>query len=77
LDDQPSRDVSARPSEIAGNAKASNLIGPELVRLAAVRDFDKPGGNLGNQALSDGSPGSSPCPIAVQQQDNLSEMLVQ
>ena len=54
------------PSEIAGNTKASNLIGPELVRLAAVRDFDKPGGNLGNEALSDGGPGSSPCPIAVQ-----------
>jgi hypothetical protein len=66
MDHQPSRDVFARASEITGDAQASNLIGPELVWLAAIRDFDKPGGNLGDQPLSDPSPGSSSCPIAVQ-----------
>ena len=54
--------ISGYPrSEIAGNTEASNLICSELVRLAPSRCLDKPRGNLGNQALSDGRANGGAC----------------
>ena len=69
--------MAAERSEITGNAQASKLVGPELVWLATVRDFNKPRGNLGNQALGDRGARGAPSLVAVQEQDDLPEVFAQ
>ena len=59
LDDERGRGVSARTSQVAGNAETSNQVGAELVWWAAGRYFAKLCGNLGNQTLSDHRAGGS------------------
>ena len=56
--------------EVAWNAKAPNLIGSELVRLAAGWNPDNPGRERGNEAPSDHCPSGSSSFVAVQQQNN-------
>lgn len=76
--DLPQRaDVSARQSEVARNAEAANLVGAKLVRLTAGWDLDKSGRDLGNEAACDLDSGSSSSLIAVQEQYNLLEALLQ
>jgi hypothetical protein len=54
-------------SEVAWNAKAPNLIGSELVRLATGWNFDNPGRERGNESPSDGCPGGSSSLVAIEQ----------
>lgn len=70
-------DVSARSSKITRDAKALNLIGAQLVGLAAGWDFDKPGGELGNEAPGNFHASIASRFVAVHRQDDIPKVAFQ
>jgi len=56
--------------EVVRNAKAPNLVGAELVRLATGWNLDNPGRERGNEARSDSRSSSSSNLVAVQHQND-------
>ena len=69
--------LAISPSEEAWTAHAADLIGRELVRLRASRDFHYPHGQFRDKACGDSGAGVTARSIAIQHQDDLSEMLLE
>jgi PIN domain len=82
VDIRPRADVPARVrshleqrSEISRDAKTPNLIGSELVRLAACGDLDKSGGDPRTQPRGNGGSSRTSCLVAVEHEDTFLEVL--
>ena len=67
--------LNYEPSEISWNTKTPNLVGAQLVRLAASGNFDQPGGDLGTKSRSNCGAGRTPCFVAVEQEDDFFEVV--